>query len=75
MSKIINMKYVAIFLLFFWAVFLFVAQPFSKEPITGETQDIDTIICGIKEYYGEDTIVGDRYLILVEECDTIYKTK
>lgn len=67
------MKYGAIFLLLFWAVFLFVAQPFSKEIIPNETQDIDTIICGIKEYCGEDTLVGDKFLILVEECDTIYK--
>lgn len=67
------MKYVAIFLLLFWTVFFFVAQPFSKEIIPNETKDIDTIICGIKEYYGEDTLVGDKFLILVEECDTIYK--
>jgi len=39
-----------------------------------KVKTIDTVICHIEEYYGEDSIVGDRYLVLVEECDTIYKT-
>jgi hypothetical protein len=40
-----------------------------------KVKTIDTVICHIEEYYGEDSIVGDRYLVLVEECDTIYKIK
>jgi hypothetical protein len=50
-------------------------QPFSKEPVVNNETVIDTVICVKKEYYGEDTIVGDKCLVVVVECDTIYKTK
>ena len=41
----------------------------KREPV----KSIDTIICRTVEYYGEDLKVGDKYLVISTECDTIYK--
>ena len=36
-------------------------------------QKIDTIICRTVESYGEDPEVGDKFLFVSTECDTIYE--
>ena len=41
----------------------------KKEPV----KSIDTIICRTVERYGEDLEVGDKYLVISTECDTIYQ--
>jgi hypothetical protein len=41
----------------------------KREPV----KTIDTIICRTVESYGEDLEVGDKYLVISTECDTIYK--
>jgi len=41
----------------------------KREPV----KSIDTIICRTVEYYGEDLEVGDKYLVISTECDTIYE--
>jgi len=63
------MRYVILIIIGFLVGYFTTSHFITKnEP----TQTIDTVICEIKEYYGEDTLVGDKCLILVEECDTIY---
>jgi hypothetical protein len=41
----------------------------KREPV----KTIDTIICKEMDGYGEDTETGEKYLVLWNECDTIYK--
>ncbi len=41
----------------------------KREPV----KTIDTIICRTAEGYGEDPKVGDKFLVINTECDTIYK--
>ena len=64
------MKYIILILLGV-AVAVFSSTHFltKKEPV----KSIDTIICRTVEYYGEDLKVGDKYLVISTECDTIYE--
>jgi hypothetical protein len=64
------MKYIILILLGV-AVAVFSSTHFltKKEPV----KSIDTIICRTVERYGEDLEVGDKYLVISTECDTIYK--
>jgi len=41
----------------------------KREPV----KTIDTIICRTAEGYGEDPKVGDKFLVINTECDTIYE--
>ena len=41
----------------------------KREPV----KTIDTIICKEMDGYGEDTETGEKYLVVWNECDTIYK--
>lgn len=41
----------------------------KREPV----KTIDTIICKEMDGYGEDTETGERYLVVWNECDTIYE--
>ncbi len=41
----------------------------KREPV----KSIDTIICKTKEGYGEDIETGEKFLVVWNECDTIYK--
>ena len=41
----------------------------KREPV----KTIDTIICRTVEGYGEDPEVGDKFLVISTECDTIYE--
>ena len=43
----------------------------QKEPV----QTIVTITCKEMYGYGEDPETGERYLVVWNECDTIYNTK
>lgn len=41
----------------------------KREPV----KSIDTIICKTEEGYGEDIETGEKFLVVWNECDTIYK--
>ena len=41
----------------------------KREPV----KTIDTIICKEMDGYGEDIETGERYLVVWNECDTIYE--
>ena len=41
----------------------------KREPV----KIIDTIICKEMDGYGEDIETGERYLVVWNECDTIYE--
>ena len=43
----------------------------KREPV----KSIDTIICKEMDGYGEDIETGEKFLVVWNECDTIYKTK
>ena len=64
------MKYVILFLFGFsignFSTKILLSQ---KEPV----QTIVTITCKEMDGYGEDPETGERYLVVWNECDTIYE--
>jgi hypothetical protein len=65
-----NTKYFLVLLLVIVICTYFTSVTLEKRT---KVKTIDTVMCNVKEYYGEDTLTGEKYLILVQECDTIYE--
>jgi len=67
------MKYIFILIGVIVIASYFTSKSLQDDGEFNINQKIDTIICRTVEGYGEDTEVGDKYLVISTECDTIYE--